>query len=146
MSVGEHPRHGLDELIHAPVRLSIVAALASAEKVEFRLLRDTIEVSDSLLSKHLRTLDEAGYVHVEKGSVGRRPRTWLSITAAGRAALDGHIAALTRIVAGDAGDAGDFDGRSAAVGAGEQAVQSPQGGFDSLAVARGKPEKLDGPG
>jgi DNA-binding MarR family transcriptional regulator len=140
MSLGEHPRHGLDELIHAPVRLSIVAALASAEKVEFRLLRDTIEVSDSLLSKHLRTLDEAGYVHVEKGSVGRRPRTWLSITATGRAALDGHVAALTRIVAGDA------DGRSAAVRTGEQAVQPPQGGFDSLAVARGKPEKLDGSG
>jgi DNA-binding MarR family transcriptional regulator len=81
------------------VRLSIVAALAAAERVEFRLLRDTVEVSDSLLSKHLRVLEDAGYVIAEKGSVGRRPRTWLSLSPHGLAALRGHVAALNRIVA-----------------------------------------------
>ncbi|GAA0355586.1 hypothetical protein GCM10009530_00830 [Microbispora corallina] len=66
-----HPRHELDDLIHAPVRLSIMAALAASEKAGFRFLRDTIEVSDSLLSKHILTLEEAGYVRVYERAVLR---------------------------------------------------------------------------
>ncbi|MEV5408541.1 transcriptional regulator [Thermopolyspora sp. NPDC052614] len=95
---GSHPRHHLDEIIHAPVRLSIVAALAAAEKADFRFLRDTIEVSDSLLSKHIVTLEEAGYVRVQKGFVGKRARTWLSLTDRGRQAFDEYVAVLHRIM------------------------------------------------
>ncbi|MEU6408540.1 transcriptional regulator [Microbispora sp. NPDC046933] len=93
-----HPRHELDEIIHAPVRLSIVAALAAADKADFRFLRDTIEVSDSLLSKHILTLEEAGYVRVEKTFVGKRARTWLSLTDRGRTAFDTYMDVLRRIV------------------------------------------------
>ncbi|WP_327044660.1 transcriptional regulator [Microbispora sp. NBC_01189] len=93
-----HPRHELDEIIHAPVRLSIVAALAAAEKADFRFLRDTIEVSDSLLSKHVLTLEEAGYVRVEKAFVGKRGRTWLSLTERGRAAFENYLDVLRRIM------------------------------------------------
>ncbi|GLW21521.1 MULTISPECIES: winged helix-turn-helix domain-containing protein [Microbispora] len=93
-----HPRHELDEIIHAPVRLSIVAALAAAEKADFRFLRDTIEVSDSLLSKHVLTLEEAGYVRVEKTFVGKRGRTWLSLTERGRAAFENYMDVLRRIM------------------------------------------------
>ncbi|WP_020498222.1 winged helix-turn-helix domain-containing protein [Sciscionella marina] len=92
-----HPRHRLDELIHTPVRFSLMAALAAAEKVEFRLLRDTLEVSDSLLSKHIGVLEEAGYLTVDKGYVGKRPRTWLAITEQGKAAFEGHYATLRTI-------------------------------------------------
>ncbi|WP_055481583.1 winged helix-turn-helix domain-containing protein [Sphaerimonospora mesophila] len=95
-----HPRHELDEIIHAPVRLSIVAALAAAEKADFRFLRDTIEVSDSLLSKHILTLEEAGYVHVNKTFVGKRARTWLSLTDRGRAAFQNYMDVLRRITEG----------------------------------------------
>ncbi|MFC4057450.1 winged helix-turn-helix domain-containing protein [Planomonospora corallina] len=97
---GAHPRHELDDVIHAPVRLSIVAALAAAEKVEFRFLRDTIEVSDSLLSKHVLTLEEAGYVEVEKAFVGKRPRTWLSLTDSGRRAFQNYVSVLQRLMTG----------------------------------------------
>ncbi|MEV4459139.1 winged helix-turn-helix domain-containing protein [Microbispora sp. NPDC004025] len=93
-----HPRHELDEIIHAPVRLSIMAALAAAEKADFRFLRDTIEVSDSLLSKHILTLEEAGYVRVEKTFVGKRARTWLSLTDKGRTAFETYMNVLRRIV------------------------------------------------
>ncbi|KAA9375729.1 helix-turn-helix domain-containing protein [Microbispora cellulosiformans] len=93
-----HPRHELDEIIHAPVRLSIVAALAAADKADFRFLRDTIEVSDSLLSKHVLTLEEAGYVRVEKAFVGKRGRTWLSLTERGRAAFENYMDVLRRIM------------------------------------------------
>jgi DNA-binding MarR family transcriptional regulator len=100
MSDGSHPRHGLDDVIHTPVRLSIMAALAATEKAEFRFLRDTIEVSDSLLSKHILTLEEAGYVEVEKVFVGKRPRTWLSLTDDGRRAFRDYVSVLKRLTEG----------------------------------------------
>jgi DNA-binding MarR family transcriptional regulator len=93
----EHPRHRLDELLGHGVRLSVVAALAGVEKAEFALVRDSVQVSDSVLSKQVAALEEAGYVHVDKGRVGRRVRTWLSITPAGHEALGRHMAALREI-------------------------------------------------
>jgi DNA-binding MarR family transcriptional regulator len=92
-----HPRHGLDDLLAHAVRLSVVAALSGAERAEFGFVRDTVEVSDSVLSKQVAALEAAGYVDVEKGKVGRRPRTWLKLTPAGEAAFARHVAALRAI-------------------------------------------------
>ena len=97
---GQHARHRLDELIHAPVRLSIVATLAQVDEAEFAHVRDTVEVSDSVLSKQATQLEAAGYVKIRKGYVGKRPRTWLSLTPAGRTAYTGHLEALRAIAAG----------------------------------------------
>ena len=58
----EHPRSRLDDLVHQPVRFSMLAALAQADELEFRFLRDTLELSDSVLSRQASTL-EAGRVH-----------------------------------------------------------------------------------
>jgi DNA-binding MarR family transcriptional regulator len=93
-----HPRNRLDDTIHAPVRLSIMAALANADRIDFRYLRDLVEVSDSLLSKHMTHLENAGYVTIIKGYQGKRPRTWFSITDIGRAAFASYLAALHDIV------------------------------------------------
>lgn len=87
-------------MIHTPVRLSVVAAVASAEAVDFAYLRDTLEVTDSLLSKHLSVLEPAGYVQVSKGYEGRPLRTWLSLTAQGQAAYDDYRTVLTQIIDG----------------------------------------------
>lgn len=95
-----HPRHSVDELLTAPVRLSMVAALSRVDEVEFALLRDSIEISDSQMSKQISQLEVAGYVAVRKGHVGKRPRTWVSITPEGRVALQWHLAALRAIVDG----------------------------------------------
>ena len=95
---GAHPRHRLDEVIHIPVRFSIVSALDEVDEAAFSQLRDAIEVSDSVLSKHATRLDEAGYVKNRKGYVGKRPRTWLSLTRAGRTAYRDHLHALRAIV------------------------------------------------
>ena len=102
---GSHPRYRLDELIHAPVRLSIVAALAAVDRMDFRLLRDTVEVSDSLLSKHLTALENAGYVEIGKGRLGRRTQTWILLTAAGAAAFDGYQQVLQLIIRAGGADA-----------------------------------------
>jgi DNA-binding transcriptional ArsR family regulator len=87
-----------DDLIHAPTRLAITSLLASAEWAEFKFIRDSVDMSDSALSKQLTILEDAGYVRIKKGFVGKRPRTWAKLTSAGRAAFEGHVAALQAIV------------------------------------------------
>jgi len=97
-----HLRHQLDAVIHSPIRFAIVAALSAVERAEFRFVRDTVEISDSLLSQHVTTLSDAGYVRVSKRQEGRRSRTWLSLTASGRAAFTNHLAILNRMADGAA--------------------------------------------
>jgi DNA-binding MarR family transcriptional regulator len=87
-----------DPLIHPITRLSICGLLAAgADWVEFAALRDAAGISDSVLSKQSRVLEEAGYLEVRKGAVGRRPRTWFRLTASGRQALQGHLAWLAQL-------------------------------------------------
>lgn len=87
-----------DDLIHAPTRLSIVSTLAATEWADFKFLRDSLEMSDSALSKQLSTLEEAGYIDVRKEFVGKRPRTSVRLNDAGRIAFERHVAALQGIV------------------------------------------------
>lgn len=96
-----HPRHGLDDLLGHPVRFSVAALLAAASKLEFSFVRDHVEVTDSMLSKQVSTLEQAGYVRVDKGFVGKRGRTWLSLTREGRRAFERHLAALQEIAQSD---------------------------------------------
>jgi DNA-binding MarR family transcriptional regulator len=100
----EHPRHRLDDVMHHPVRFSIVATLVAADEAEFAFVRDTVQVSDSVLSKQTSLLEQAGYVEARKGYVGKRPRTWLHLTANGRAAYARHLAALREIANFDDGN------------------------------------------
>ena len=86
-----------DPVIHAPGRLQICAVLASVSEAEFAALRDAIDVSDSVMSKHLKLLEEAGYVSPRKAASGGRQRTWLSLTTAGRKAFAAHVAELNRL-------------------------------------------------
>ena len=92
-----HPRTRLDELIHQPVRFSMLAALAQADELEFRFVRDTLDVSDSVLSRQASTLEQAGYVAIRKGHVGKWPRTWLKLTPEGRSAFENHLNTLREI-------------------------------------------------
>jgi len=95
----------LDMVLHPPARLQIAAVLASVSDAEFARLREVTGVSDSVLSKHLSALVDAGYVKLRKAAMGGRQRTWASFTASGRKAFAAHLAALRAIVAA----ADDFD-------------------------------------
>ncbi|WP_150237705.1 winged helix-turn-helix domain-containing protein [Nocardiopsis quinghaiensis] len=97
-----HPRGMLDDVIHSPVRFSVVAALAAVDRAEFRFVRDTVEVTDSALSKQVTVLENAGYVRVHKVAVGRRTRTSLSLSEEGRTAFEQHVRALRDIASGEA--------------------------------------------
>lgn len=96
----QHPRHELSDVLHQPVRFSIVAALAHAETMEFRDIRTAIQVSDSVLSKQLATLEMAGFVEVKKAFLGKFPRTSAKLTLQGRQAWGHHLATL-RLIAGE---------------------------------------------
>ncbi|MGW0808324.1 transcriptional regulator [Nonomuraea sp. NPDC002799] len=121
----------LDPVVHAPTRLQIVSLLAAADEAEFAFVRDSLDISDSVLSKHASALESAGYVKIRKGHVGKRPRTWFSLTPAGRKAYQNHVAALQAIVAQSGlsvlGPRGGPDWGDDAVGAAmAEAVIDPQ--------------------
>lgn len=86
-----------DAVIHPPPRLQICGLLAAVDTMEFAAVRDDVGVSDSVLSKHVKQLEEAGYVKVQKATIASRQRTSLSLTKAGRWAFDAHVAELRRI-------------------------------------------------
>ena len=89
---------GLDPLIHAPARLQVVTTLSAVSEAEFATLREALQVSDSVLSKHISALAEAGYVRSRKGVQAGRRTTWIALTSAGKEALRSHVAALRRLI------------------------------------------------
>jgi DNA-binding MarR family transcriptional regulator len=89
-----------DAVIHPPPRLQICGLLAAVDTMDFAAVREEVGVSDSVLSKHVRQLEEAGYVTVRKATRASRLRTSLALTDDGRAAFDAHVAELRRITGG----------------------------------------------
>jgi len=91
----------LNETIHQPVRLRIMAALVTLDagnEVDFTYLRGLLEVTDGNLGAHLRKLEEAGYIAVNKTFVERKPRTYVSATTTGRKVFKEHVVALESIL------------------------------------------------
>ncbi len=91
----------LDDLIHQPVRLRIMSALTSLEpreQVDFSFLKEKLGLTDGNLGAHLRALEDAAYILVEKTFVERRPKTFVAASAAGRKAFSAHVAALQAIL------------------------------------------------
>ncbi|HEY1915704.1 MAG TPA: transcriptional regulator [Streptosporangiaceae bacterium] len=93
-----HPAQRLDNAVHQRVRLGILTVVGGTTRVDFSFLRGTLDLTDGNLSRNLSVLEEAGYIAIEKSFEGRRPRTWISITPAGRQALADEIQALREIV------------------------------------------------
>jgi len=91
----------LDEIIHQPIRLKIMAALLAAgadAEVEFTFLRGRLGCTDGNLGSHLDKLTTARYISARKAFVGRKPVTYLSATRIGRRAFEDHVAALQEII------------------------------------------------
>lgn len=106
----ETPVDRLEPLLLDPTRLRLVATLAAAGEVEFGFVRDRVGLTDSALSKQLRTLADAELVATKRNRTGARRRTWVHLTSHGRAVLAWHARALREIVrtanSSDRADAG----------------------------------------
>ena len=88
----------IDPVIHERVRLSIVSALAVAAELSFNELKETLSLTDGNLSAHARTLEEAGYIVVDKSFRGRRPYTAMRLSAKGRKAFQRYVETLRQII------------------------------------------------
>jgi DNA-binding MarR family transcriptional regulator len=97
----------LDDIIHQPLRLRIMAALnalPTSVGLEFARLKKLTGATDGNLGAHIETLSKAGYVAVDKAFVGRRPQTKVTATPLGRGAFARHVATLQEIIAASAGE------------------------------------------
>ncbi len=91
----------LDPVIHAPARLRIVATLAAlpaGNALTFRRLQDMIGLTPGNLITHLRKLENAGYVSIDKTGNGVSSRTTVELTSRGRVGLDGYTATLRKLL------------------------------------------------
>ena len=88
----------IDAVIHERVRLAIVSALAVAPQLSFNELKGMLSLTDGNLSAHSRTLDEAGYIVIDKTFRGRRPYTTMRLSPKGRRAFTRYVETLRRII------------------------------------------------
>ncbi len=93
----------LDRIIHEPARLMILMVLYTVEKADFTFLANTTELTDGNLSSHLSKLESAGYVEIEKGFSGKKPRTLLGLTSSGRQAVDAYRGIMSQALENLAG-------------------------------------------
>jgi DNA-binding MarR family transcriptional regulator len=93
-----HPTNGLVDVVHQRVRLGILTIAHEARRVEFGFLRTTLDLTAGNLGQHLTVLETAGLVTIEKGYEGKRPRTWVTLTRDGEAALRDEVSQLKRLI------------------------------------------------
>lgn len=98
----EFDYRSIDEVIHGRVRLAIMAYLSGAGTAEFGELKRRAGVNDGNLSVHLRKLEEAGYIEIEKSFVGRKPRTLCRLSGSGREAWIVYIDRIQKLLGGGA--------------------------------------------
>lgn len=95
--------NAIDDVVHGRIRLGIVAYLSAVESAIFSELREEVGATDGNLSTHLRKLEDAGYVAVDKSFVGRRPQTRLSLTPTGRAAWRAWLEQMAALIQSQGG-------------------------------------------
>ncbi len=88
----------IDDLIHSRIRLAIMAVLASVEQADFTFIRDQINATDGNLSVHMRKLEDAGYIKVDKQFEGRKPVSRYVLTGAGRKAFQAYVDHLANMI------------------------------------------------
>ena len=94
----KNPIEQLNKIFDSRIRLGIMSALIMNNRINFNELKELIQVTDGNLASHLKTLEEAGYMQVEKGFIGRKTNTTYVITHAGKKAFRLHLDALEKMI------------------------------------------------
>ncbi|MBN2858073.1 MAG: transcriptional regulator [Candidatus Delongbacteria bacterium] len=98
MTLSEFDYTLLDEIIHSRIRLAIISVLISVEEADFNFLKQNVNATDGNLSVHLKKIEEAGYLSVEKLFVDRKPQTKYRLTEAGREAFEKYVERLEKML------------------------------------------------
>ena len=93
----------VDRLVHEPARLMILMVLYTVESADFTFVLNITELTDGNLSSHLSKLETAGYVEIEKGYAGKKPRTRLRLTTVGRSAVEEYRGTMEKALKNLAG-------------------------------------------
>ncbi|MBI74403.1 MAG: transcriptional regulator [Oceanicaulis sp.] len=96
----------IDDIIHGRIRLGVMTHLANTDVADFTELKTVLNATQGNLSIHLRKLEDAGYVAIDKSFLNRNPLTRVRMTPAGRKAFAAYIEAIGRLL----GQSGDGDG------------------------------------
>jgi len=94
----KNPIENLNKIFDSRIRLGIMSALMVNDEVNFNDLKELIQVTDGNLASHLKTLEESGYLKVQKGFIGRKTNTTYSVTKAGEKAFKAHLEALEQMI------------------------------------------------
>lgn len=94
----KNPIEHLNKIFDSRIRLGIMSALIVNPSVNFNELKELINVTDGNLASHLKTLEESGYVKVQKGFIGRKTNTTYAITKSGDKAFKSHLDALEKMI------------------------------------------------
>ncbi|GAB2665991.1 transcriptional regulator [Flavihumibacter cheonanensis] len=93
-----NPIDQLNKIFDSRIRLGIMSSLLVNEKMSFNELKELIGVTDGNLASHLKTLEDSGYLKVQKGFIGRKTNTSYSVTKAGEKAFKQHLDALEKMI------------------------------------------------
>ncbi len=88
----------LNKAFESRVRLGIMSVLMVNDEVDFNTLKETLNISDGNIASHISALEKAGYVHVEKRFIGKKPNTSYSVTKSGKKAFHDHLDALEKLI------------------------------------------------
>lgn len=94
----KNPIEQLNKTFDSRVRLGIMSALIINESINFNELKELIDVTDGNLASHLKTLEDKGYIKVQKGFFGRKTNTTYSITKSGSKSFKSHLDALEEMI------------------------------------------------
>jgi DNA-binding MarR family transcriptional regulator len=94
----KNPIEQLNKAFESRVRLGIMSALMVSTRINFNELKELIRVTDGNLASHLKTLEETGYIKVEKGFIGRKTNTTYTLTKSGEKAFKLHLDALEKMI------------------------------------------------
>lgn len=94
----KNPIEHLNKIFDSRIRLGIMSAVMVNEEVNFNELKELIQVTDGNLASHLKTLEEAAYIKVKKGFIGRKTNTTYSVTKSGEKAFKLHLEALEQMI------------------------------------------------
>ncbi len=94
----KNPIEHLNKIFDSRVRLGIMSSLMVNEQMNFNQLKELIGITDGNLASHLKSLEENGYIKVQKGFIGRKTNTTYSITKTGEKAFKSHVDALEKMI------------------------------------------------